>query len=72
MAASEAQILANRRNAALSTGPTSAEGKERSRRNALKHGLAATVVVPEEQVGEVALRVAMLQDRWRRMMTASP
>ncbi len=62
MPASDAQIIANRRNAALSTGPTSAEGKERSRRNALKHGLAATVVVPEEQAGEVALRVAMLQE----------
>ncbi len=43
-------------------GRRSAAGKEQSRRNALKHGLAADVVVPEEQAGEVALRVALLQE----------
>ncbi len=45
MPASEAQILANRRNAALSTGPKTAEGKERSRANALKHGLTGDGIV---------------------------
>ena len=37
--ASAARVAANRRNAQLSTGPRTAEGKARSRRNALKHGL---------------------------------
>ena len=45
--ASEAQINANRKNAQKSTGPTSESGKKRSRANALKHGLCASVVVPE-------------------------
>ena len=45
------QIEANRRNAQKSTGPTSAEGKQRSSRNAVRHGLAAeTVIVPIEDV----------------------
>ena len=39
MPASEAQILANRRNAERSTGPKTTDGKEISRRNSLKHGL---------------------------------
>ena len=37
--ASERQIEANRRNAAKSTGPRSAAGKQRSRGNAIRHGL---------------------------------
>jgi hypothetical protein len=37
---SPAKIAANRRNARRSTGPRSAAGKARARRNALKHGLA--------------------------------
>jgi hypothetical protein len=40
MPASEAQIRANRANAMLSSGPTSPEGKVRSRANATKHGMA--------------------------------
>ncbi|WP_435007588.1 hypothetical protein P12x_004853 [Tundrisphaera lichenicola] len=47
MIVSEARIAANRRNAARSTGPKTVEGKERSRANALKHGLCSAVVVPE-------------------------
>ena len=47
MIVSEARIAANRRNALLSTGPKTAEGKVRSRANALKHGLCASVCVPE-------------------------
>jgi hypothetical protein len=39
------QIAANRRNAQLSTGPRTKTGKERSRRNALRHGLTAETVI---------------------------
>ena len=41
---SERKIEANRRNAQRSTGPRSASGKMRVRRNALRHGLAALVI----------------------------
>src|SRR3954468_18183118 len=39
------QIEANRRNARRSTGPTSEQGKLRSRRNAVRHGLTAETVI---------------------------
>ena len=39
------QIEANRRNAQLSSGPVSEEGKRRSRRNAVRHGLTAETVI---------------------------
>jgi hypothetical protein len=39
------QIDANRRNARLSTGPKTEEGKSRSRRNAVRHGLTAETVI---------------------------
>jgi hypothetical protein len=39
------QLEANRRNALKSTGPTSAEGKQRSRCNAVRHGLTAETVI---------------------------
>jgi hypothetical protein len=39
------QIEANRRNAARSTGPNTEQGKHRSRRNAVRHGLSAETVV---------------------------
>jgi hypothetical protein len=48
MATSEARILANQKNALLSTGPKTSEGKDRSRANALKHGLCSTVLVTED------------------------
>jgi len=39
------QIEANRRNARLSTGPTTEKGKRRSRQNAIRHGLTAETVI---------------------------
>jgi len=39
------QIEANRRNAQLSTGPITEEGKSKSRKNALRHGLTAETVI---------------------------
>ncbi|HLZ00622.1 MAG TPA: hypothetical protein VKR55_00575 [Bradyrhizobium sp.] len=39
------QIEANRRNAQLSTGPITEDGKGRSRQNAVRHGLTAETVI---------------------------
>jgi hypothetical protein len=62
MALSSARLLANRRNALKSTGPKSAEGKEKSRRNSLKHGLTGDgVVLPVDQLAEVTRRFETLQ-----------
>ena len=45
MSTSEIQLEANRRNALRSTGPTSADGKLRSARNAIKHGIYSQTTV---------------------------
>lgn len=46
---SAARLRANRENALKSTGPKTAEGKKRSRANALKHGLTGSGVVLAEE-----------------------
>ncbi len=52
--ATAAQILANRRNSQLSTGPRSPEGKAASRFNALKSGVYASAqVIPGEDPAEL-------------------
>ena len=43
--ASPAQILANRQNSNLSSGPKTREGKEASSRNATRHGLTGKQIV---------------------------
>ena len=49
------QIMANRANAQLSTGPSSVEGKAASSRNALKFGIhAQSLVIPGEDPDELA------------------
>lgn len=50
--ATEKQIAANRRNARRSTGPRTAEGKARSSRNALKHGILSRELVEEGESAE--------------------
>lgn len=49
---SEKQLEANRRNAQRSTGPQTAEGKARSSRNNLRHGLTGQVTVLSEEERE--------------------
>ena len=58
------QIEANRRNARLSTGPVSQEGKDKSRRNALRHGLTAETVIPalEDAEDYAAFEMAVTAD----------
>jgi hypothetical protein len=55
---SQKRIDANRKNAARSTGPRTPSGKNRSRLNALKHGLTAAIpVLPGEDPTRYQARV---------------
>ncbi len=57
-----ARMAANRRNSQLSTGPRTAEGKERSRANAVKHGLTGSgIALPAEDKEAVAERFLTIQ-----------
>jgi len=58
------QIEANRRNARLSTGPTTEEGKKKSRRNALRHGQTAETVIDvfEDAEDYAAFEMAVTAD----------
>jgi len=58
------QIDANRRNALKSTGPKTPEGKERSRRNAVQHGLTAETVIAvlENSEDYEAFEAAVISD----------
>jgi len=55
MTCSPARLAANRANAQMSTGPRTPEGKERSRGNAFKHGMAGEgIALPAEDQAEVS------------------
>ena len=58
------QIEANRRNALKSTGPTTDEGKESSRCNAVRHGLTAETVIADLENAEdyQAFEAAVIAD----------
>ena len=58
------QIEANRRNAHLSTGPVTEEGKRKSRQNALRHGLTAETVIDalEDAEDYAAFEMAVTAD----------
>src|SRR5436190_22248212 len=58
------QAEANRRNARLSTGPVTEEGKSKSRRNAVRHGLTAETVIDalEDAADYAAFEMAVTAD----------
>jgi hypothetical protein len=58
------QIEANRRNAQLSSGPVTEEGKKKSRQNALRHGLTAETVIDalEDAEDYAAFEMAVTAD----------
>jgi hypothetical protein len=58
------QIEANRRNARLSTGPVTEEGRKKSRQNAIRHGLTAETVIDalEDAEDYAAFELAVTSD----------
>lgn len=63
MATTLKQIAANQANSAKSTGPRTDEGKERSRENAIKHGMAGASMV---------LTADLREEIERRLITMGP
>lgn len=61
---SERKLAANRANAQLSTGPRTTQGKVRSSRNALKHGLLSSQILLEHEDAEElkALREGLYEE----------
>ena len=60
---SPARLAANQRNAQRSTGPKTLDGKNRSRANAVKHGLTgAGIAIATEDAAAVAERFDVLRD----------
>jgi hypothetical protein len=64
--ATEAQINSNLKNSASSTGPRTPEGKDASKRNSCRHGLAGSggVVCPEDRA-KVEARAAALREQFQ-------
>jgi hypothetical protein len=56
--ATERQVAFNQRNALLSTGASTPEGKARSRANALKHGLTSDTLIVDSVEADFAERKA--------------
>ena len=76
MSCSPAQLKSNRKNSKNSTGPRTAQGKSRSRGNAVKHGLSgAGICLPTEDARELDVRFDAMaeslkpQDERQRVMT---
>lgn len=63
---SEAQLAANRANAAHSTGPKTAEGKRIASHNALKTGLTGrTVLLPTDDLAAYQSHLARVESRYQ-------
>jgi hypothetical protein len=63
--ATDKQLAANRRNAKLSTGPRTSEGKANIRFNSLRHGLrAASIVLPSENQQDFDNLIGEIEDEF--------